>query len=291
MSHAALSLILERGRAVSRRVLATSSPLYQPMDGAERLGYEVRVYARVPDLGEGPVIPTNAMGPGRTEREPRDSREGNSKSSRSKKNRDSGSMGMSSSPSTRDSVGRSQKGSASNPSGESDPGSGAQQAPGRPQNHTRSTSLTQPNQIIPQSSGINASSSSLNSMHASPLVIPGALGQPPRIRYREQGVDELLQLKLHQALADAETPPPPGSTIVLATGDGNAGQFNEEGFLGCVRTALKKGWRVELYAWEIGLSKSWTKEFGGMKGGEGPYGDRFRIVGLEPFAQDLLEIP
>ena len=56
---------------------------------------------------------------------------------------------------------------------------------------------------------------------------------PPfgRIKYREQGVDELLQLKLHQALA-ATDDVPPGSTIVLATGDGNMGQFNEEGFLG-----------------------------------------------------------
>ena len=31
----------------------TSSPLYQPMESAERLGYEVRVFARVPDLGDG----------------------------------------------------------------------------------------------------------------------------------------------------------------------------------------------------------------------------------------------
>ena len=56
---------------------------------------------------------------------------------------------------------------------------------------------------------------------------------PPfgRIKYREQGVDELLQLKLHQALA-ATDEVPEGSTIVLATGDGNMGQFNEEGFLG-----------------------------------------------------------
>ncbi|KAF8218060.1 hypothetical protein K438DRAFT_2006969, partial [Mycena galopus ATCC 62051] len=53
LSHAALALILERGRPITRRVLVTSSPLYQPMDTAERLGYEVRVYARVPDLGDG----------------------------------------------------------------------------------------------------------------------------------------------------------------------------------------------------------------------------------------------
>jgi hypothetical protein len=79
--HAALVLLLERGRSVTRacylifliflilwiypkvnltplikncylgRVVVTSSPLYQPMDGLERLGYELRVYVRVPDLG------------------------------------------------------------------------------------------------------------------------------------------------------------------------------------------------------------------------------------------------
>ena len=32
-------------------MVVTSSPLYQPMDGIERLGYELRVYLRVPDLG------------------------------------------------------------------------------------------------------------------------------------------------------------------------------------------------------------------------------------------------
>ncbi len=51
LSHTALSLILERGRPVTRRVLVTSSPLYQPMDGMERLGYQVSVFLRVPDLG------------------------------------------------------------------------------------------------------------------------------------------------------------------------------------------------------------------------------------------------
>ena len=72
-----------------------------------------------------------------------------------------------------------------------------------------------------------------------------AIVSASRIRYREQGVDELLQLKLHQAIAaQGDDPPPPGSTIVLATGDGNAGQFNEDGFRGCVRLALRRKWKV-----------------------------------------------
>ena len=39
------------------------------------------------------------------------------------------------------------------------------------------------------------------------------------VRYREQSVDKLLQLKLHQAIAIADVPQP-GAMIVLATGDG-----------------------------------------------------------------------
>jgi hypothetical protein len=104
-------------------------------------------------------------------------------------------------------------------------------------------------------------------------------------------VDELLQLKLHQALAALDGPPPPGATIVLATGDGNVGQFNDDGFLGPVRTALKKGWRVELYAWEEGLSRAWMREFGEWtKPVAGEATGRFRVVGMEQFATELLEI-
>ena len=46
-----------------------------------------------------------------------------------------------------------------------------------------------------------------------------------------KGVDELLQLKLHQAIAATDVVPE-GATIVLATGDGNVGEFNDDGFLG-----------------------------------------------------------
>lgn len=76
LSHTALTLLLERGRPVTRtillhspfynilissyclgRALVTSSPLYQPMDTMVRLGYDVRIYARVPDYGTGTVLP------------------------------------------------------------------------------------------------------------------------------------------------------------------------------------------------------------------------------------------
>ena len=198
MSHAALALILERGRPVTRRVLATSSPLYQPVDSAEQLGYEVHVLQRVPDGGDGA-----------------DRQHHNNSSS--------GSGGDNSRP------------RHSSPHASSSQVKDANRAAGKAKGHTRKSSSI---------GGNTSTESETNSNNV-----------PSRKRYREQGVDELLQLKLHQALASTDNVPS-NATIILATGDGNVGQFNEEGFLGCVRLALKKGWRVELYAWEGGLSRT-----------------------------------
>jgi hypothetical protein len=239
MLHSALALILERGRPITRRVLVTSSPLYQPMETAEQLGYEVRVYARVPDTGDG-----------------QDRRRGVDvpKSNWRPVNP----------PFTK---GHSRKISG-NTSTESETGVTI----GTPGN-------------FPQAFVRGLANSSRPSQHPSPSN--PIISAPPNgkvVRFREQGVDELLQLKLHQAIADVDDPPPK-ATIVLATGDGNVGQFSDDGFLGPVRTALKKGWKVELYAWEDGLSSAWKKEFG-----KGPYKDRFRIIGLEQFALDMVQI-
>ncbi|RXW20395.1 hypothetical protein EST38_g5449 [Candolleomyces aberdarensis] len=224
--HAALVLVLERGRAVSRRVVVTSSPLYQPMEKIQKLGYEVRVYIRVPDLGDG------------MDRERKDGKHA---------------------------VGAT-----------------------RPTYGGKASSAQPPNTSSQKKTHIRhlSGSTSADSGSGSGPVVASGTGTPSKIRYREQGVDELLQLKLHQAIADADTVPK-GSTIVLATGDGNVGQFNEDGFLGPVRTALKRGWKVELYAWEDGLSRSWRREFGensewGRKG-------LFSIIPLEQFATSLVE--
>jgi hypothetical protein len=228
------------------------------MESAERLGYEVKVYARVPDLGDG--MDRDRSVTRETLRHKRNSSGAN------------GNMGT----------------GAGSGSADSDPGpaqaSSAQSSIVKPVNNGHSLG--------------HSRSSSLNVPSSSNRAGAGAGGRGgsniARVRYREQGVDELLQLKLHQAIADADTPPPLESTIVLATGDGNVGQFNADGFLGAVRTALRKGWRVELYAWEFGLSKAWAKEFGGgdetSETTPGPYGDKFKIVGLEKFAHDLLEM-
>ncbi|KAH9925766.1 uncharacterized protein B0H18DRAFT_1085192 [Fomitopsis serialis] len=218
LSHAALALILERGRPITRRVLVASSPLYQPVDTAEQLGYEVRVYARVPDMGDGAdrQHQSETQSPGR---------------------------------------GRGRR-------------SGAAHA----RSHSHKSSIGGGGTSTESEPNGNGNSNG------------NGAGASARVRYREQGVDELLQLKLLQAIADVDEVPL-GGTIVLATGDGNVGQFNEEGFLGCVRTALKKGWRVELYAWEGGLSNAWMREFG-----EGAYSSRFEVYTLDRFAADLLEV-
>ncbi|KAI0343851.1 hypothetical protein BDW22DRAFT_1356427 [Trametopsis cervina] len=225
MSHAALALIIERGRPVTRRVLATSSPLVQSIDIAEQLGYEVHILQRVPDAGDSADRQYSSSSPDRSQQ-----------------------------------VQKTRKSAAST----------------HARGHSRGGSLGG------NGTAIVAGSSTVRRNGTSPVSDTNVQSNPSsRMRMREQGVDELLQLKLHQALASTDNVPQ-NSTIVLATGDGNVGQFNEEGFLGCVRLALKKGWRVELYAWEGGLSKAWKREFGTNK--------RFEIHMLDRFGVDLLEL-
>jgi len=234
------------------------------METAEQLGYEVRVYARVPDMGDGQDRRQNNI-----------IINGNSNSN-SNNNSNNGNGESSSKGPWRKSYTKtkthSRKISAGGTSTESETSASANTV-SFPQAFARSLGAGRPTATNPQSS---SSTTTAGAAQNSSSVA--------RVRYREQGVDELLQLKLHQAIADVDVPPP-NATIVLATGDGNVGQFNEDGFLGPVRTALKKGWKVELYAWEEGLSKAWMREFG-----EGPFKDRFRVIGMEQFGTDVLEV-
>ncbi|KAF7311644.1 hypothetical protein MKEN_01067700 [Mycena kentingensis (nom. inval.)] len=297
LSHAALALVLERGRRITRRVLVTSSPLYQPMDMAERLGYEVRVYARVPDLGDG------------ADRIVRPAQHARSLSAGAGGLIGATAMGSSAGDfptlkNARPAIdipgggggGRRRKGHVRRTSGSGSTSTEDQLSAGAtagfPQAFLRSIGGAAGNATTPGSPPVYGSLPATSSLPSPSSSAPPA--QPPaKIRYREQGVDELLQLKLHQVLAALDGPPPEGSTIVLATGDGNVGQFNEDGFLGPVRTALKKGWRVELYAWEGGLSRAWMREFGEWakpRTEDGETKGRFRVVGLEQFAEQLVEI-
>lgn len=86
----------------------------------------------------------------------------------------------------------------------------------------------------------------------SSLVKVNAFHEGGSRRFKEQGVDEILHLKILQALNTKPTPAPKGSTIVLATGDAKGGQFNQDGFMGAVREAIKRGWMVELWSFRDG---------------------------------------
>ncbi|KIY61325.1 hypothetical protein CYLTODRAFT_427593 [Cylindrobasidium torrendii FP15055 ss-10] len=280
LSHSALTLLLERGRPVSRRVIVASSPLYQPMHSAEMLGYEVRVFARVPDMGDGmdraqrPIHGRTASGSSGVVA-PSSLPDGSSpKHTRANSNggRRKGHLRKVSGNGNANGNGNG------NGSGSVENGDGAVLGP-----------VVQKRGSGPPATPPAAGTSSPpKSAMSTPLAVAEGGPQPAtRIRYREQGVDELLQLKLHQALAGVDGTPPEGSTIVLATGDGNVGQFNEDGFLGGVRTALRRGWNVELYAWETGLNKAWRKEFGEASEWTP---DRFKIIGLEQFGTDLVEV-
>lgn len=401
LSHSALSLILERGRPVTRRVLVTSSPLYQPMESAERLGFEVRIFARVPSTGEERERNNHSHGRdgnGRDGSERNNSYGGHKRSqsggsysfnsnygagnastgavpvagtgdlSQRRQRKRAGSMNnhtnnyTSSSSVTTSTNGtngpsppfsgagvgvhgrrkaHSRKISDNNTSTESEQLGGFAQNFGHGYSHSLPTSHTStpplfPNigtTLLPSANIISTPQSQLQSHYSQQRNRSqnNVDSSPQRIRYREQGVDELLQLKLHQVLASIDGPPPTGSTIVLATGDGNVGEFNEDGFLGTVRTALRRGWKVELYAWEGGLSGRWKKEFGegsewgrngstsatttgaGKRSGmttklkvKGKFGKssngfggssdsddsgpRFRVIGMEQFGSELVEI-
>merc|ERR1711939_446649 len=96
----------------------------------------------------------------------------------------------------------------------------------------------------------------------------------------EQGVDEILHLKMLESVVDTEVP----STIVLATGDAAQAEYSS-GFMAMVERALKKGWKVELVSWSKNISlmysrKEWTQT----------WGDQFKIIYLDDYAEELLEM-
>jgi len=255
------------------------------MDNAKELDYNVHVYVRVPDMsGEsaGVVGAATTTGAGNsTGNHVNGNTGGNSMDPAANGNHPptSVALGLRSMvvmKNRRAAVSTSMLRDTNTNAAESDPGHSSRSGGTRASNHTRSTSIP-----TVTSNPVTSSTPSLASQ---------ASAAAQRVRYREQGVDELLQLKLHQALLSPEAdPPPPGATIILATGDGASGQFNEDGFVGAVKTALNKGWNVELYAWQSGISGMWKKvadEWGGKDSqGKG----RFLVQTIDKFGADLVQ--
>lgn len=64
-------------------------------------------------------------------------------------------------------------------------------------------------------------------------------------RLAEQGVDEIVHLKIANVLLDFDAP----QALVLVTGDGNEADFGTS-FLQQVKRALKRGWHVHVWSWE-----------------------------------------
>ena len=105
----------------------------------------------------------------------------------------------------------------------------------------------------------------------------------------EQGVDEILHLKILESILDA---PAPG-IIVLATGDAAAAEYSA-GFMAMVQRALVRGWEVEVVCWRRGANSAWRsleKEWGVGTGqtAEVQRG-KFQLIFLEEWAEEMLEM-
>lgn len=98
-------------------------------------------------------------------------------------------------------------------------------------------------------------------------------------KWVEQGVDELLHLKMCQSIIDTEVP----TTMVLATGDGNTAEFSD-GFLANVERALKNGWTVELVSWKQQMSAGYRNKKFRTK-----WGDQFKVIELDEYLEGLID--
>ncbi|WP_088225986.1 NYN domain-containing protein [Desulfosporosinus sp. FKB] len=93
---------------------------------------------------------------------------------------------------------------------------------------------------------------------------------------KEQAVDELLHLKISDALLDFEAP----QTLIILTGDGKVSDYGTS-FAKQVERALKRGWNVEIYAWEHGFnSKIYTQI-------QANYPSNLSIIHLDPYYYQL----
>jgi hypothetical protein len=97
-------------------------------------------------------------------------------------------------------------------------------------------------------------------------------------RWVEQGVDEILHLKILESLVDTEEP----ATIVLATGDAAEAEYSG-GFLKMVERALQKGWTVELVSFSINTSQAYSRKTFRLK-----WGSKFKVIHLDDYIEELL---
>jgi len=93
-------------------------------------------------------------------------------------------------------------------------------------------------------------------------------------RLHEQGVDELLHLKIANTLLDFD-----GGTLVVVSGDGRLSDFGT-GFAKQVERALKRGWAVEVWSWKAQLSGAYQRM-------TVPAGGSLQVKELDPFYRSV----
>ncbi|ORY07264.1 hypothetical protein BCR34DRAFT_25701 [Clohesyomyces aquaticus] len=100
-------------------------------------------------------------------------------------------------------------------------------------------------------------------------------------KWVEQGVDELLHLKMLESVVDCWQAP---STMVIATGDAAPAEYSG-GFMAQMERVLERGWKVELVSWRRQTSAAYRKpKF--LKKWEA----QFRIIELDEYLEELLDI-
>ncbi|KAL1844083.1 hypothetical protein VTJ49DRAFT_4935 [Mycothermus thermophilus] len=107
-----------------------------------------------------------------------------------------------------------------------------------------------------------------------------ATGRNMVMKQGEQGVDELLHLKILQSAMDTREP----ATMVLATGDAASAQYSD-GFKKNIERVLALGWNIELYGWSRNISAAWREpEF--LK----KWHNQFKIFELDAFCEELYDM-
>lgn len=263
-----------------RKVLIASSPLHQSLDEIAGMGYQISVLQRV-EIKEGaPGTP-----PPRTLNNQRWKNRKGAKSATNGPDQTVGSARATNSGSSTESDSGGQKLQPSTAVGLSNRATQRTAT----QHHRRTTSEQV---LIKPSTTSNHLASVGAELTPIPAGAPLSSSPPTRPRFREEAVDELLQLKLLQTLLDSPSPPPPGSTIVLASGDAARSQFNPQGFLGCVRKAVERGWKVEVVGWDEGRSRAYGELMAEVERGEvgRDVGGSLSIIGLDRWGVDLVEV-
>lgn len=115
------------------------------------------------------------------------------------------------------------------------------------------------------------------------ITSSGSGGEAPLNAFKtvtEQGVDEILHMKMLESMVDTDYP----STMVVATGDAAVAEYSS-GFLRNVERALERGWKVELVAWKRSMSYAYRDKAFAKK-----WAGQFTIVELDDFQEELLGI-